>query len=166
MVYPICFWWIKFITGTEPEPEVELPVSATIPSNLPLFGGLGGYNAADGFTGSVAQDGDTFKVTGTFTKQDTANEYLKFPEGQDTGYYLPIEFTGEQNHVIKRESNDKKITIGDTGDGYNKAILILYVDQSQPKINFKEYADMSDAESDLNGTSFVVDCSECSFNLN
>lgn len=125
---------------------------------------LGSYDADNGFDGSVTQSGDTFVVTGTFTKQDSANTDLQFPLGEDTGYYLPIQFTGQTGYAIKRTSNGKINVFGETGDTDTTMNVIVSVDPSSPVINYVEYTNRTDAVIGSNGTPFTVDCSACSFN--
>lgn len=145
--------------GADEPAEPTIEVTAEVPEGI----SLGSYDADDGFEGAVTQEGDNFIVTGTFTKQDSANEDLKFPLNEATGYYLPIKFTGTDDTAIKRLSNNKITEIGKTGDGSGVAVIILYVDPSNKVINFKEYADRSAALADSNGKAFTVDCSGCTF---
>lgn len=84
--------------------------------------------------------------------------------GRGTGYYLPIEFeNGEKGMAIKRlDTNDIQV-FGETDDTDTTMILVLWVDSESPVIQFEVYASKSDAESDIDGTTFTVDCSGCSF---
>lgn len=146
----------------QPEEEEKVPnveFSATIPTDITL----GSYNADEGFTGEVFQDGDDFIVTGAFTNMSGKDDDLQFPVNEQTGYYLPIQFDGVDGHAIKRDDNGKITVFGGTGDGEGKIVLILFVEEEEPYINFQEFASKSDAESDIDGKPFVIDVSQCSF---
>lgn len=84
---------------------------------------------------------------------------LDFPVNEQTGYYLPIQFTGEKYQIIERQSNGKRHTFGDTKDTDTTMILILYVNKEDAKIEFKLYEN----EFDATGSIFYVDCTECDF---
>ena len=139
--------------GSEPEEPEEPEVTVSITAQIPSQDELKDYASSVGFSGSIAQEGDTFKVTGTFTNKSGEDTLLDFPPGENTGYYLPIKFEGEDGTVLQRVGKSKQNVIGSTGDGQGKAIIILYVEKSNPVINMT-----------ANDQPFTIDCSSCSFN--
>ena len=154
--------------GSEPEEPEEPEVTVSITAQIPRQVSLGSYNADEGFSGSIEQQGDSFKVTGDFTSMKGKDSDLAFPSGEDTGYYLPIEFTGTQGTALKRTSNGKITVVGsDPEDGDDKAIVIFYVDDSLEKekriINMVEYTNLVNANSNIDGIPFTIDYSDCKF---
>lgn len=127
---------------------------------------VGNYSLDTGFTGTVSQSGDSFVVSGVFTKQDNANEDLKFDPKDAKGYYFAIELLGTKGTAVKLLSNGKINIFGETNDNPDgtNMILVLTVDPANPVLTFKEYANRTNAESDIDGKEFTIDCSNCSFN--
>ena len=125
---------------------------------------MGSYNGDTGFTGSAVTEGDTITVSGTFTKQEDANEQLKFPQAEATGYYLPLTLKGTQGQAVKRLSNNKILVFGETGDTNTEMNLILSVKQDSPTIELMVYENRQKALANEGGVKITINCSGCSFN--
>ena len=144
----------EFLNQAPPESPIE---GAEIGAGTTLVD----YNADDGFTGSVQESYNSYLVSGTFTKQESANKL--FPQNEQTGFYLPITLRGQTGQAIKRTSNNKILVFGETDDTPTTMKLVLYVDQSAPKIEMKLYENKENATTDTGGKVFYIDCSRCSF---
>ncbi len=127
---------------------------------------LDGYNASDGFSGSVTLAANKISVTGTFQKQpDEIGEKLGFVGDANTGFYLPVKLTGIRGQALKRISNGRINVFGKTGDTSNVMNMILSVDPESPIIAFKLYSTLEDAQNDTDGLDITIDCNECEFNI-